>query len=142
MSKGAKNEKRLHDTYHAAGWLPYKPATVRFGENDMWGHFDILAVKPAAGRVHAVQAKTNQTSGVERWGRVTRPWRLCGMRTLYAVHMDGEGWRVYDPALPPEDARRPCKLVLDEPNSDRVSGNRGGELNTGGLLEEWLRGDV
>ena len=94
MSKGTKRERECHGLYEQAGFKPYRPATVRFGENDMWGLFDVLAVRESDESVHAVQVKSNAARGITKWCKETSLWRSLGWETIYAVPVDREGWRL------------------------------------------------
>jgi len=92
MGKGAKNERQAAQCFQAAGWATYRPATVRYGENDVFGLFDLLAVHPDRSRVRAVQVKTNGNRGITSWQRQTWLWRRLGWKTDYLSRHDREGW--------------------------------------------------
>lgn len=96
MSKGSRREREAVDLYQRAGFATYRPATVRFGENDIFGLFDILAVSPAHDSVRAVQVKSNRATGIEAWTRHTALWRRLGWVTEYLVPIDNAGWRLID----------------------------------------------
>lgn len=95
MGKGARRERECAELFQRAGFATYRPATVRFGENDVWGLFDVLAIAPH-GRLWAVQVKSNSARGIQAWGRHTRLWRRHGFVTAYAIPHDGEGWRLVE----------------------------------------------
>ena len=96
MSKGTRRERECAEIYKKAGYAVYRPATVKFGENDMFGLFDLMCISPDADAVHAVQVKSNRASGIRKWARHTRLFRKFGFRTFYAVPVDNEGWRVIE----------------------------------------------
>lgn len=96
MSKGARRERQAVELYQRAGMAVYRPATVRFGENDMFGLFDLLACSPSHEAVHAVQVKSNGAAGIQAWKRHTRLFRQLGWRTFYLVPYDREGWRLVE----------------------------------------------
>lgn len=96
MSKGSKRERECCDLFKRAGMAVYRPATVRYGENDMFGLFDLLAVSPVHDDVYAVQVKSNRASGIRDWRRHTGLFRALGWRTFYAVPVDREGWRLIE----------------------------------------------
>lgn len=96
MSKGTKRERECCNLYKKAGYAVYRPATVRFGENDMFGLFDVLALSPNDPDVHAIQVKSNRAVGINAWSRHTSLFRSLGFRTLYAVPVDREGWRLLE----------------------------------------------
>lgn len=96
MSKGTRREREAADLYKRAGFAVYRPATVRYGENDMFGLFDLLAVSPSHSRVRGVQVKSNRATGIESWTRHTALWRRLGWATEYLVPIDGKGWRLIE----------------------------------------------
>jgi len=130
MSKGSRRERECVEIYQQAGFATYRPATVRYGENDIFGLFDILAVSPSHSRVHAVQVKSNRASGIRSWSRHTALWRRLGWRTMYAVPVDNEGWRVLEPVT----KRLPAAPMTRVDERDR-------ECDMGEGMTEWLRGE-
>lgn len=96
MSKGTRRERECVEAYQKAGWATYRPATVQYGENDMFGLFDIMAVSPDHCNPHAVQVKSNRAVGIRKWARHTALFRRLGFRTFYAVPYDNEGWRMIE----------------------------------------------
>ncbi len=95
-NKGDRRERQAVDLFKQAGFAPYRPATVRFGENDLWGLFDVVAVSPEYERVKAVQVKSNTAVGIRAWCRHTWLWRRLGFDTEYWVPVDNEGWRIIE----------------------------------------------
>lgn len=138
MSKGTERERECVELWNRAGFATYRPATVRFGENDMFGLFDVLALSPRHPRIHAIQVKSNHANGLEAWRTNTALFRAFGWRTLYAVPKDNEGWVIYDAGQDPEDGRRAAKVVVDE----RELGDVGAYVDTDGTLGDgvvdWL----
>lgn len=96
MSKGSRRERQGVELYQRASMATYRPATVRYGENDMFGLFDLLALSPRHEAVHAVQVKSNRATGIEAWARHTWLFRQLGWRTFYLVPVDNEGWRLIE----------------------------------------------
>jgi hypothetical protein len=94
MGKGSRREREAAAIYQRAGYATYRPATVQYGENDIFGLFDLLAVIPDCEHVRAVQVKSNRASGIEAFTRQTWLWRRLGWMTEYAVPVDNEGWRL------------------------------------------------
>jgi len=118
MTKGYKREREFADLLKQAGWITYRPATVRYGENDVWGLFDVLALDPRSATLSAWQVKSNRATGLESWSRQTALWRRAGMLTGYAVPYDREGWRLIA-VTGPED----WDDVVDERGRDVDMGN-------------------
>lgn len=123
MSKGSRRERQAVEIYRKGGFMAYRPATVQYGENDLYNVFDLLCVSPYTGAVDAVQVKSNGARGITKWTKDTKPFRKAGWLTLYAVPYDNEGWRIIDV----RDGRRD---VIDE----RDTTGKMGETFTG-----WLR---
>lgn len=93
MSKGVRREREAVDLFKQAGYAVYRPATVRYGENDIFGFFDLMAIHPSEGRIHAVQIKSNSARGIQSWKRQTWLWRRAGWLTTYLVPYDNSGWK-------------------------------------------------
>jgi len=117
MGKGTRREKEAVTLYQRAGYATYRPATVAYHENDVFGLFDVLAVSPAHDAVHAVQVKSNRAAGIESWARQTWLWRRLGWRTLYLVPVDNEGWRLIEPRTD-SDGRLILAGLVDEREQD------------------------
>lgn len=96
MSKGTRRERELVDLLQSAGMATYRPATVRFGENDMFGLFDVLALSPSHADVYGIQVKSNRATGIRKWSNHTQLFRNLGWITLYAVPVDNQGWRLIE----------------------------------------------
>lgn len=96
MGKGDRREREAVTLYQRAGMGVYRPATVRYGENDIFGLFDLLAFSPQHEHIHAVQVKSNGASGIVRWIKHTELFRRLGFRTFYLVPYDAEGWRLIE----------------------------------------------
>lgn len=119
MSKGDDRERQAVELWQRAGYATYRPATVRFGENDIFGLFDLLAVSPSQNHVHGVQVKSNRATGINSWRRHTALWRALGWRTFYAVPIDHEGWRLIECGSPgPLDRGPEHTTVVDEREMD------------------------
>lgn len=95
MSKGSRREREAVSLLKDAGYATYRPATVRFGENDMWGLFDVLAIAPDK-PMRAIQVKSNRAVGIRKWTRHTALWRAHGYVTEYWVPVDNQGWRIIE----------------------------------------------
>jgi hypothetical protein len=150
VGKGSRREREAADLYQRAGYATYRPATVRFGENDVFGLFDILAIAPD-GPFRAVQVKSNKAVGVRAWMAYTALWRAHGVVTEYVVPVDGEGWRLLQPRVSsphgesdhngPSDAETDgsYRTVYDERKDERVGPNVDTPLGLGDGLVEFLR---
>lgn len=112
MSKGTRRERELVDLLQSAGMATYRPATVRFGENDMFGLFDVLACSPSHMSVYGIQVKSNRATGIRKWTSHTQLFRNLGWITMYAVPVDNKGWRLI------ECTRTGTVDVIDERDSN------------------------
>jgi len=123
MTKGSRRERQFVQLLQNAGLATYRPATVQYGENDVFGLFDVLAVSPSHADVYGIQVKSNRATGINAWTRHTRLWRELGWITMYAVPVDSEGWRLI---VCNDEERRD---VIDERTTDG---------NIGEAVEEWF----
>ncbi len=112
MSKGTRREQEACEIWENAGFLTYRPATVRFGENDIFGHFDLIAMRSDR-QPHYVQVKSNGARGITQWCKDVREYFPfdCG-RVFFAVPYDRSGWRLIEVT---EDSRTD---VVDERDVD------------------------
>lgn len=134
VSKGTSRERQAVDLLQRAGYATYRPATVRFGENDLWGLFDVLCIAPDL-PLRAIQVKSNCATGIRDWSRQTWLWRRHGFLTEYLVPHDGKGWRLIECYTDSHNT------VYDERKDPSVGPNRDTPLNMGEGLVNWLRGD-
>lgn len=94
MSKGTRREQQCCEIFENAGYMTYRPATVRFGENDVFGLFDLVAMKTDAPPWY-VQVKSNGAYGIEAWcEKVREIFPFEHGRAAYAVPYDQYGWRL------------------------------------------------
>lgn len=131
MGKGTKRERECRDLYASAGWMAWRPKTGTnpfAGDPDVFEEFDVLAIQPFTGAFHGVQCKSNSARGLRSFARRVWPFRGAGIRTLYAVPYDREGWRVIDVCGPSETID-----VVDERDSS---------VNMGEGVVRWLRGET
>jgi Holliday junction resolvase len=117
MGKGAKRERELQSLYERAGFETYRPATVRFGENDVFGLFDVLALRPGE-VMHCTQVKSNRAAGITDWmDSVLRFQTVSGIQCRFAVCHDREGWRLAEPRV------GAYEWVYDGRDNDRAMGD-------------------
>lgn len=114
--KGTRREQQACDIYEAAGFETYRPATVQFGENDVFGLFDHIAVAPDR-RPRYVQVKSNRAAGIEDWcEEVTDRMPIGWITAEFLVCHDREGWRML---IPVGDG---YTAVVDERGTDEDMG--------------------
>lgn len=95
--KGNRRERQAAELYERAGYETYRPQESKYGETDIYGLFDILAVGWAPEPTHLVQVKANRAAGIEDWSEAALAHAAEGVRVRMLVCHDREGWRVLDP---------------------------------------------
>jgi len=94
MTKGARRERQAVEIYRDAGFTAYSPETTQYGENDILGRFDLVAVRPGA-KPRFVQVKSNEARGIRALEADLQAWfPLSYAVAQYAVAHDREGWRL------------------------------------------------
>jgi Holliday junction resolvase len=127
MGKGTRRERQACEIYEQAGYETYRPATVQFGENDVFGLFDLIAVDPGR-KPRYVQVKSNGATGIKKWtAEVFERMPMSYMEAEYAVPYDGEGWRVVKP------------VAVDPHEHVTLFDGRESDANMGEGLAEWLQ---
>ncbi len=106
MAKGKRNEREAAELYEEAGFDTFRPQESKYGETDIFGEFDILAIKPNSERdTRLVQVKSNRPEGVEGWVERAFAYWGYGRRVEMVVAYDGHGgphptpkrWRLIQP---------------------------------------------
>lgn len=143
MSKGANNEREAHELLSRAGYAAYRPATVRYGENDVWGLFDVLAVCADDRPTRLVQIKSNGANSPASYFR--KAWLFASESTRVELwsKYDREGWRVDQAACggvqESSDGRKDgYRTAVDERSDDRVEPHSGTDMTLGDAVVEWL----
>lgn len=101
--KGKRTEREAASLYEDAGYRTFRPQESKFGETDMFGLFDVLAILPrrfediVANPVRLVQVKSNTASGIHEWVEETQEFLQPGVTAEYLVKTDREGWRLMKP---------------------------------------------
>jgi len=99
--KGYRSELEAVHEYEKRGWTVYKPQkTSKFGTQDIFGMFDLIALSPDGSEIHFVQVKSNSTHGflkkLKDWREKHKvkkvEWRL--MVRLDARKHETK-WRIY-----------------------------------------------
>jgi hypothetical protein len=132
MSKGKRAEREAAEHYEAAGYRTFRPQESQYGETDIYGLFDILAVPPAGAndKVRLVQVKSNRAAGIEAWTEEAMAYYSSSVHVEFLVRYDGEP----GPHTPPERWRLICpfqdpfnrhETVLDERDDDVAGGGEG-----------------
>jgi Holliday junction resolvase len=92
--KGTRNERELDKALQQAGYETYRPEKAQYGDNDIMGLFDIMAVHPI-GMMLLVQCKSNQVDHINQWfENVSTYYAMPSVQPMYAVRHDKEGWRI------------------------------------------------
>jgi len=123
MSKGKRNQRLARKIYEAAGYKTFTPQESKFGETDMFGLFDIVAVHQEYGLIRWVQVKTNGASGIEAWQEEAIGFAFQNSTVELVTRYDGHGGPHPDPArwrlvMPFADPTIRHETMLDERNQD------------------------
>jgi|AKVG01.1.fsa_nt_gi hypothetical protein len=94
MTKGQRRERQAKEIYEQAGYQVAHPERSKFGDNDLFNHWDLLAMQPGS-RPRFVQVKSNRATGIRTVQQDMQryfAWGYCVGE--YAVCHDREGWRL------------------------------------------------
>ena len=137
-SKGNRAERDAEDIYEAEGYRVFRPQESKFGETDIFGEFDILAVPPAGSAlpVRLSQVKSNRAEGIQQWTEDALDYYTASTAVEMLVRHDGQGghnptpprWRVIVPYADPEYRH---EVVVDELEEGTPADGDG--------VREWLR---
>lgn len=90
--KGNRIEREAEKQLQEQGYQTVRMPHTRYGDNDFWNLFDILAVKPDA-PLKCVQVKSNQASKLQEFKSGCRqkiPLKRCEVE--YWIKHDYQGW--------------------------------------------------
>lgn len=93
-SKGERREREARDVLREMGFRVEKCKNHRFGDNDYFNLFDLMAVH-AFEKIKYVQVKSNATDGALKeidGEAIDFPLRHCDLEVW--ICYDAEGWRV------------------------------------------------
>lgn len=93
-AKGRRQERRAEDELSSKGFITARAKMSRFGDNDFFNKFDILAVHPSD-KPRLIQVKSNVAKGMEDILRFTNeniPSKYFEVE-MWVWH-DYKGWRV------------------------------------------------
>ena len=119
--KGKRAEREADELYENAGWQTYRPQESKWGETDIFGLFDILALGPSPEPTHLIQVKSNGhygDRGLNSWCELALQYARDGVRVRMMIRYDRSGWRVIDPVP------GGYQTVLDERKSDCDIGDK------------------
>jgi len=102
-TKGSLHEREAAQEYEALGWTVYRPPKTRYGTQDIFGMFDLIAISPPSPNgceIHFVQVKSNSTGG---FLKKLKNWRekhkVKEVKWLLMVRLDARKfkrkWKVY-----------------------------------------------
>jgi len=95
MNTGKETEQAAVDLYEQAGYETYRPPKAKYGEQDVFGLYDLLAF--GHDRMVGVQVKTNRARGVTEWfdTATVHEEHLRDFAVAFLVLFEGEGWKLY-----------------------------------------------
>ena len=106
MGKGKRREREASELYERAGYDTFRPQESKYGETDIFGLFDILAIRPdGAGPTRLVQVKANQPESISGWAADALAYSGTHRVVEMLVAYDGHGgphpkptrWRLIQP---------------------------------------------
>lgn len=90
--KGKRNERDAQKLYQEAGYETFSPQESKYGETDIFGQFDILAIHPDnGGPVRLVQVKSNQPGSMSGWAEESMKYAVKGVVVELLTAYDGHG---------------------------------------------------
>jgi len=61
--KGYRSQAEAAEEYKKRGWEVFVPPKSKYGTQDIFGMFDLVAISPDGCEIHFVQVKSNSTRG-------------------------------------------------------------------------------
>lgn len=94
MSKGKRRERQAAEIYEGAGWQTFRPQESPYGETDMFGLFDLVAVNPNK-HIDWVQVKANDNNlSMGPFFESAETLLPANNTAVYLICYDREGWRM------------------------------------------------
>lgn len=112
MTVGTRREREARDLYEAAGYDTFSPPRTKFGDNDIFNQFDILAAKYAA-TPRLVQVSTNANGRKDFMVDAATFWSR-GFVPEYIQVYKREGWRLMQPV----DGTGEWETIVDDREHD------------------------
>ncbi|MCW3128554.1 MAG: hypothetical protein N2V75_00385 [Methanophagales archaeon] len=100
--KGYLSQLEAAREYEKRGWIVYKPPKVsKFGVQDIFNMFDLIAISPNGNEIHFVQVKTNSTRGfLKKLKEWKEKHKVKKVKWLLMVRRDGRKykrrWDIYE----------------------------------------------
>lgn len=148
MTKGKRRERQASELYEQAGYETFRPQESKWGETDMFGLFDILAIPgrhedrtaihPRETSVRLAQVKSNRASGIEQWCRDVTGLLGGPVKADFLVCHDREGWRLL---CPYSDKMHKKPVPIDSIEPYILVDERELDCNMGEGIIEYLRRD-
>jgi len=94
--KGKNNERYAKNILRHLGYSVISPNAVRFGREDFFEEFDIIAVHPQR-KILFIQVKTNGAPGIHAFTENVQQYvNYDHARSEYWCRYDREGWRILE----------------------------------------------
>ena len=93
VAKGTRNEKKCADLLKDAGYIIHRTRRSRFGANDFFNLFDVMAVHPLKDHMLFIQVKSNVVSKKVKKEIFSFPLPPCCVPQIW-VHIDRKGFHV------------------------------------------------
>ncbi len=76
-TKGRLNENKIRKHYENNGYIMYRPPSTKYGEQDIFGHWDLLGMNRDVSKL--IQVKSNMTD-VSKFKKKSEKW--CALNCL------------------------------------------------------------
>lgn len=94
MAKGRRREREAAELYERAGYETFRPQESKYGETDMFGLFDMVALGPGL-YTHWVQVKANaENTSLTAFYNQAKDLLPERSIPIYMICHDRQGWRV------------------------------------------------
>jgi hypothetical protein len=94
MTKGTRRERQAKEIYEHAGYAVANPERSKYGANDFYNHWDLVAMQPGR-EPRFVQVKSNVARGIGKvWREAQEYFAFEHCTAEFAVCHDSEGWRL------------------------------------------------
>ena len=90
VQKGNRAELEYKKKCEAQGYKVYKPPRTKYGDNDLFNLFDMLAINKE--EVLLIQVKCNQARDARRKIRSFTEHPAC-VKKILAIKIDRKGWK-------------------------------------------------
>ena len=93
-AKGKRRERQAKNKLEQNGWIVHNPPRTKFGEQDIFNLFDLLALHPETQQIKFIQVKSNRFTELREYKdkslEIINPDKFS---VEYWVNVDYKGWK-------------------------------------------------